>query len=90
MYQGVRAASETRMMIPGSTLVVFINSFWESGVGRVLRPTELVLSFFTCNVRGGAWDCKNKTDVVMETSSYSYYEWLIHSNPWIDVLLFSM
>lgn len=79
------------MVIPGSTLVVFINPIWKSAVGRVLRSTELVLpSFFTCNVRGGAWDCKNKKEVVMETFSHSYYEWLIYSNPWIDGLLSSM
>lgn len=42
-YQDGRTPPETRGMVPGSILGVFMNPIWELGVGRILMFTELVL-----------------------------------------------
>lgn len=51
---GYQATPRDSRMVPGSTLVVFINPIWQSGVGRGLMSTELGLPSFRtrCRRRG--------------------------------------
>lgn len=82
------------MRVPGSILVAFMSPSWESGVGSVLMSTGLVLSSFSHPISegrgGGAWEFKNEKEGIMETSSHSYSERLIHSALWIEVLFSSV
>lgn len=90
----VRALSHYPVKMPARTLLVFRNSIWESGIGRVIGSTELaLLSLFTHHVRGGGWNCKNERERSCEGNFFPFMLLAGHSFQSLDrssVLFYAM